>query len=415
MLCATGGTTINAAVLRLPDFRDVNIDILNRPVVTNTGATVGGASLIETFVVKPGRGRSITAALADRPTVTWQSAVTRMVGTNFGEYVVTFGGPDFGPFAPFQVTRGFGALQADFNSSLQSRVVTQRADTTQAVIAAINTTLGTAYTQDSLVPVTLPFRIVDKSNGNRPVIVAMRRSDKFLSTVLGSGTDTIRVTIPAAHWIPGEPLILLENSTVATEVAGVLQRDGSGNLIMKDTLTVLATRAIINCSAVANPSCNPVIGRGGTGHISFDTNEELHVRYAVPYTSDREFAFTVTPTVTGTRIARVTKTQLDSVKVVPNPYILYSNYETSATNEQRIMFTHLPPHGTIRIYTVTGQFVQQIKWTAADLRGNGDLYYNLLTREGTLLASGLYLFTVSAHTTTNHVKREQVGRFIVIR
>jgi hypothetical protein len=158
-----------------------------------------------------------------------------------------------------------------------------------------------------------------------------------------------------------------------------------------------------------------VIGRGGTGHISFDTNEELHVRYAVPYTSDREFAFTVTPTVTGTRIARVTKTQLDSVKVVPNPYILYSNYETSATNEQRIMFTHLPPHGTIRIYTVTGQFVQQIKWTAADLRGNGDLYYNLLTREGTLLASGLYLFTVSAHTTTNHVKREQVGRFIVIR
>jgi hypothetical protein len=148
--------------------------------------------------------------------------------------------------------------------------------------------------------------------------------------------------------------------------------------------------------------------------VDWQPNMELHVRYAVPYTSDRDIRFTVTPSITGTRITGVSRAQLDSVKVVPNPYILYSNYEQSTTNEQRIMFTHLPPQGTIRIYTVTGQFAQQITWTAADLQGNGDLYYNLLTREGTLLASGLYIFTVTA-TGPSTQKRSQVGRFIVIR
>ena len=418
-LCSVGGTTLNAAVLRSPDYRDINIEIINRPVVTNTGATVGGATIVETYVVKPGRGRSLTATLADRPTATWQSAVTRMLGTAFGEYIVTFAGPDFGPLAPFQLTKGFGAVQADFDASLQSRPIAQRTNRDTQSVNAINTTLGTAYTTDSLVDVTLPFTIVDKSNpvagAPRQVIVAMRKSDKFASTVLGSGTDTVRIQVPAAHWIPGEPLILLERTPVAVEVGGVLQRDASGNPVMKDSLTVLASRAIINCTAVATPSCNPVIGRGGTGHISFDANEEMHVRYAVPYTSDREFAFTVSPSITGNRIAKVTKAQLDSVKVVPNPYILYSNYETSTTNEQRVMFTHLPPQGFLRIYTVTGQFVQQLSWTAATLQGNGDLYYNLLTREGTLLASGLYLFTVTSTAGTSPVKREQVGRFIVIR
>lgn len=415
-LCGTaGGTTLNATVLRSPEYRDINVDIINRPVVLNTGATVGGATLVETFIVKPGRGRSITASLADRPAVNWQSGVTRMIGTNFGEYVLTFAGPEFGPIAPFQVTKGFGAVQADFNASLQGRAIAQRTKRDTAIVNAINTTLGTAYTVDSLLDVTLPFTMVNKSNGNREVLVAMRRSDKFASIALGSGTDTVRIQLPPEHWIPGEPLILLERTTVAQETGGVLQRDASGNLVMKDSLAVLATRAMINCSAVATPSCNPTIGRGGTGHVSFDPNEELHVRYAVPYTSDREFAFTVSPTIAGTRITSVTRAQLDSVRVVPNPYILYSNFESSNTNEQRVMFTHLPPNGQIRIYTVTGQFVQQLTWTAADLRGNGDLYYNLTTREGTLLASGLYLFTVTANTGATATKREQVGRFIVIR
>ena len=414
-LCSVGGTTLNAAVLRSPEFRDVNIEVLNRPVITNSISTIaGGAQLVEKYIAFPTIGRLRNPGLADRPAVDWQQNVSRLIGTSFGELVVTFAGPEFGPGAPFSVSRGFQGLQADLNSSLQSRTNVARTAVDDSTIAVINSTLGLALTRDSLVEVTLPFQIVNRSMGNRPVTVALRRADKAASQIFGSGSDTIRVTIDSAHWVPGEPLILIQQSSIGVDSAGFAKKDAAGEPVTRDTLTMMASRAVLNCTAAVGPSCNPVIGRGGTGFVSFDRNQELHVRYAVPYTPEREFAFTVSPSITGTRITTVTKRQLDSVKVVPNPYILYSNFETAATNEQRVMFTHLPPQGTIRIYTVTGQFVQQLTWTPADLRGNGDLYYNLLTREGTLLASGLYLFSVTA-TGPKVVKRDQVGRFIVIR
>ncbi|HKG95901.1 MAG TPA: hypothetical protein VKA84_28575, partial [Gemmatimonadaceae bacterium] len=63
----------------------------------------------------------------------------------------------------------------------------------------------------------------------------------------------------------------------------------------------------------------------------------------------------------------------------------------------------------------TGQFVQQLAWTAEDLNGSGDLYFNLTTREGTLMASGLYLFTVQATGPTGAATRKKVGRFVIIR
>jgi hypothetical protein len=69
----------------------------------------------------------------------------------------------------------------------------------------------------------------------------------------------------------------------------------------------------------------------------------------------------------------------------------------------------------IRIYTAAGQFVQQITWTPQQLGGTGDLYFNLLTREGTLMASGLYLFTVEGRGESGGATRRKVGRFIIIR
>jgi hypothetical protein len=69
----------------------------------------------------------------------------------------------------------------------------------------------------------------------------------------------------------------------------------------------------------------------------------------------------------------------------------------------------------IRIYTAAGQFVQQLTWTPEVLNGSGDLYFNLVTREGTLMAGGLYLYTVEASGTTGGARRQAAGRFIIIR
>ena len=84
------------------------------------------------------------------------------------------------------------------------------------------------------------------------------------------------------------------------------------------------------------------------------------------------------------------------------------------------MFTGLPDEGTVRIYSLSGQYLQELKWTASDLlrAGNnstsGDLPYNLRTREGVDLGSGLYVFVVTA---TGERGKNQVhrGKFVIIR
>jgi hypothetical protein len=115
---------------------------------------------------------------------------------------------------------------------------------------------------------------------------------------------------------------------------------------------------------------------------------------------------------------------LSKISVVPNPYIVRADVDdvnsANRTSVGNIVFTGLPDQGTIRIYTVSGQYLQELTWTASDLlrTGNnstsGDLAYNLRTREGIDLGSGLYLFVVTA---TGEKGKNQVyrGKFVIIR
>lgn len=420
-LAPAASFVVNSRVLSSPGFGGVNVDIQNRPVLT--AAAGGGAQRVDQFYADPKFGRLLgLGGIADRPTVDWQGTPSRLLGTSVGEIVATFLGSEWGPLAPFNFSRGLGPLQAQVDSSLARRPTGQTTDTSQAVIDAVNAALkptaapAARITSDSLLAVKLPFTIRNAS-ADRPIIVAQLRSDKYATYLLGAAPDSGRVVIPADVWVPGERLIFLQNVAVADTAGGAVRRDASGNVLTRDVLTVVAYPAVIGCAAAFPFTCNPLVGRGGTaGYITADSLVELHIRYAVPFTSEREFAFTVSPLMTGARLtSRPSQSQLDSVKVVPNPYVIYSNYEQTATNEQRVAFTHLPPQGTIRIYTAAGQFVQELRWTPAQLNGSGDLYFNLISREGTELASGLYLFTVTAADESGSTKRRKVGRFIIIR
>jgi len=111
------------------------------------------------------------------------------------------------------------------------------------------------------------------------------------------------------------------------------------------------------------------------------------------------------------------RAQLDSVKAVPNPYIMFSQFQIATTQQDdaRLMFTHLPPEGELRIFTVSGQFVQELRWGPDDLSGNGDLYWNVRTREGTDVAGGLYLFVVTANDPATRASVKKIGKLVVIR
>ena len=116
----------------------------------------------------------------------------------------------------------------------------------------------------------------------------------------------------------------------------------------------------------------------------------------------------------GSRSGQDIRTQMDSIKTVPNPYIGVSQYQTS-NSEARLVFTHLPPTGSIRIFTVSGQFVQELTWGPEELAGNGDLFWDMKTREGWELAAGLYIYVVEATNPADGGRLTKTNKFVVIR
>ena len=85
--------------------------------------------------------------------------------------------------------------------------------------------------------------------------------------------------------------------------------------------------------------------------------------------------------------------------MVPNPYRVYSQYETSPI-DSRVKITNLPPEATISIYDMAGNFVR--RFNKAD-----DLTYidwNLKNQSNVPIASGLYLI---------HIKTKDLGEKII--
>ena len=75
---------------------------------------------------------------------------------------------------------------------------------------------------------------------------------------------------------------------------------------------------------------------------------------------------------------------------------------------RHVAFMGLPRgHCTVRIYTLAGDLVQTIVHDGTT--GDGEASWNLISRNGQDIESGVYLFTVES--SLGH----QTGRFVVIR
>jgi hypothetical protein len=98
--------------------------------------------------------------------------------------------------------------------------------------------------------------------------------------------------------------------------------------------------------------------------------------------------------------------------VVPNPYHGGASWERTAIPGDP--FTHhldffgLPrARATIRIYTLAGDLVQTIVHDGSS--GDGEAPWNLISRNGQEVESGVYLYTVES--PLGH----QVGKFVLMR
>ena len=105
------------------------------------------------------------------------------------------------------------------------------------------------------------------------------------------------------------------------------------------------------------------------------------------------------------------QTSLDNVGVVPNPYIVRSDYKESEYLRQ-IRFTNLPNECTISIYTVTGEFVFEFQHVSLT---SGNAWWDMRTINNQEVSPGLYLYYVKQINHTVPGANTTVGKFAVIR
>jgi len=100
------------------------------------------------------------------------------------------------------------------------------------------------------------------------------------------------------------------------------------------------------------------------------------------------------------------------VWVVPNPYRASAPWEREPVSgdafTRHVDFFGMPrAQSRIRIYTLAGDLVQVLDHDGT--HGDGEAPWNLISRNGQDIESGIYLFTVE--WPGGH----QVGRFVIIR
>ena len=110
----------------------------------------------------------------------------------------------------------------------------------------------------------------------------------------------------------------------------------------------------------------------------------------------------------------VAKSDLDSIRVVPNPYVMTNMMESAVANpflnqRRKIMFTHVPADCKIKIFTVSGVLVNEIIVNNAP--DNGIVHWDMLTRENLEIAAGMYIY----HIDAQHIGEEKVGKFAIIK
>ena len=352
-------------------------------------------------------------------TVRWQPSSTYRGDGDGGSYDLTWAGDPFGPAAPFTLQTPL-QLQADMSASIASAPTASTTSTDPELAEA----LGNA----TLVAASLPFTITTADG--RPVTVAMReRTDNTI--LVGTLGDTARVEIPSDRWMPGTPLELFEEVTVDSTVGGaVVLRDTTvdGRTFkapIQVTRRIRTATAIVGCANSTTPAretCNPLaLGTlGSTAYLPPVSGWTNEVRYVRPFNLNTILRITANPVSIANQI---TSEDMARIRVVPNPYVVTSQFDRVDAARQatsRLYFTNVPSEGVLRIYSVSGQLIQQIDWTPQDLiniglgQPNGDLSWNLRSREGLEVGSGLYLYVITAKGSNANGQVAR-GKFVIIR
>ena len=96
---------------------------------------------------------------------------------------------------------------------------------------------------------------------------------------------------------------------------------------------------------------------------------------------------------------------LDNISVVPNPYIVFSDFDQGVGNHN-LRFTRLPLKCIITIYTINGELVRTIYHEETF---DGNEVWDLKNEAGLEVAPGLYIYVVETDNAT------KIDKFAIIR
>ncbi|TNE71147.1 hypothetical protein EP331_10170 [bacterium] len=150
----------------------------------------------------------------------------------------------------------------------------------------------------------------------------------------------------------------------------------------------------------------------GSTVIEPKAGDVIRVSNSRPFRTGDFFQFTIGSPSFDEELA---KSELDKIKVVPNPYVGTNVLEVKtatqsglARAERRIMFNHLPAECIISIYNVRGELVKRIVRNAPE--SDGTEYWDLLNKDNQDVAYGVYVFHVKAPGIG-----EKIGKFALIK
>ncbi len=104
-------------------------------------------------------------------------------------------------------------------------------------------------------------------------------------------------------------------------------------------------------------------------------------------------------------VRTVQKSELDEIRVVPNPYVVNAAWEV-AKNVRQLQFMYLPPECVITIFTTRGELVRRLNHND----GSGILSWNMTSESGQDLAYGIYIYIVKTPEG-----KEFIGKFALIK
>ena len=230
----------------------------------------------------------------------------------------------------------------------------------------------------------------------------------FLFKFVQNPEDSASFQYLYADWDTGEPVaapfIVIDLTTGDTLTVEILDtREGEGDA---DGAYDVAERIAIGDT--------PYQGTGGWeantyfyrfGFIGdYVAGTEYRLVTNKPITAADKYQFS---TATEVIDAEQAKRDLAKIRVVPNPFIVTSGFDTVADRHE-IHFTRLPAECTIKVFTLTGELVKTIKHNrAADNREFAK--WDLKTEFGSEVAYGVYLYHIDSPAGTN------MGKLAIMR